>query len=398
MIPAKTDPLALLSRVKTLNILFLGTIFFASQAVSAAGLIKEPVFVRVLVAEDRTSMTLTASEGVVLRVLPSGRVVKPRVKIESTRLASTVDGFRFGNEAFVGQTLVIEPIRDRELFLDETRFRGNITLRKSKNGLMYAVNRLDIESYLYGVLPHEVAPWWPMEALKSQAVAARTYAYYQTQVSRTHEYDVKSGTSSQMYGGSTTERFRSKRAVDHTEGQILTYKGKVFPAYFHATCAGVTAGAKELWNIDLPPIAGGVKCGYCRLSPHFYWQAKVPLSVLESKLKQKEHPVGRVLKIEPVTQTPSGRVGSVRIKGTEQEAVIAAKDLRVLIGGDLMRSTDFTVEVKEDYAEFHGKGWGHGVGLCQWGALGQSLVGRSYKDILSFYYPGSDITSLRGTK
>jgi stage II sporulation protein D len=286
---------------------------------------------------------------------------------------------------------VVEPNQDRDLYLDDRRFRGIVTVYKQPNGLMYAVNRLDIEGYLYGVLHHEVAPWWPMEALKAQAVAARTYATYQVSVSKSGPYDLKSSTSSQVYGGSTAERYRTKKAVDRTAGQILIYQGAVFPAFFHATCAGTTAGAQELWKIDLPPISGGSKCSYCRISPHFYWQAKVPLSAIEAKLKENNRSIGQILKIEVVSQTPSGRVGSLKITGTLQEAVIAAKDFRIWVGGDLMKSTDFTVEIKEDVAEFRGKGWGHGVGLCQWGSLGQALIGKSYKDILQFYYPGAEI-------
>ncbi len=349
--------------------------------------------IRVLVAENRTYLGITVKGAYVIRLLPSLQLVKEGKNIQGTRLIPTVNGFRLGAEEWACRGILIQPVRDRDLYLDDSRFRGTISIWKAKNRLMFAINKLDIEKYLYGVLHHEVAPWWPMEALKAQAVAARTYATYQAQVSKANEYDVKSSTSSQVYGGSTTERYRSKKAVDRTAGQILTYEGKVFPGYFHATCAGVTAGADELWDIHLPPIAGGAKCNYCRISPHYYWQAKVPLSVIEEKLKTNNRPIGQILKLEPITQTPSGRVGSLKITGTLQETVIAAKDFRVWVGGDTMKSTTFVVEIKEDFAEFHGKGWGHGVGLCQWGALGQSLLGRTYQDILKFYYPGAVITS-----
>jgi stage II sporulation protein D len=349
--------------------------------------------VRVLVAESRTYLGVTVKGAYAIRLLPSMQLAKKGNALPGIRLEPTAKGFRLGKEEWVCRGILIEPAKDRDLYLEASRFRGIVSVWKAKNGLLFAVNALDIEKYLYGVLHHEVAPWWPMEALKAQAVAARTYAYYQTQVSKANEYDVKSSTSSQVYGGSTTERYRTKKAVDRTAGQILKFEGKVFPAYFHATCAGVTAAARELWNIHLPPIAGGVRCNYCRISPHYYWQAKVPLSTIEEKLKQNNRSVGQILKIELATRTPSERVGSIKITGTLQEALIAAKDFRVWVGGDIMKSTAFTVNIKEDFAEFHGRGWGHGVGLCQWGALGQSLLGRSYEDILKFYYPGSVIES-----
>jgi stage II sporulation protein D len=157
----------------------------------------------------------------------------------------------------------------------------------------------------------------------------------------------------------------------------------------------MTAGADELWKIYLPPISGLVRCQYCRISPHYYWRAKIPLSDIEEKLSQSGRPVGQLIKIEIISQTPSGRVGSLRFTGTVGEAVIAAKDFRIWIGGDKMRSTQFKVLVRDDMAEFSGKGWGHGVGLCQWGAFGQALLGRSHQDILKFYYPGSEITPHR---
>ncbi len=352
--------------------------------------------IRALVAESRTYLRITIKGDYIVRAYPSGQVLLTGSKLNAVKLVPTAAGYRLGNfKEWPLQSIVIEPKADRDLYLDDSRFRGSVRIQKAKNGLIMAINRLDMEKYLYGVLHHEVAPWWPMESLKAQAIASRTYAYYQMQVSRANDYDVKSSTASQVYGGSTTERYRSKKAVDKTAGQILTFEGKVFPAYFHATCAGKTAAAKELWNIDLPPIAGGAACNYCRISPHYYWQAKVPLSTIEQKMNKANRAVGQILKIEPVSQTPSGRVGSLKITGNQSESIVAAKDFRVWVGGDLMKSTFFTVDIVEDLAEFHGKGWGHGVGLCQWGALGQSLLGKSHREILSLYYPQAQIADYR---
>jgi stage II sporulation protein D len=353
----------------------------------------DPFYVRVLVAENRKELTVSVKGRYTIRVLPSRKVARQAQKMTSERLIATPRGFKLGAQEWAAEGLLIEPASDRDLYLGQTRFRGQISVFKAPGGL-YAVNRLDIERYLYGVLHHEVAPWWPMEALKAQAIAARTYAVYQVQQSKAAPYDLKSSTASQVYGGSTTERYRTRKAVDRTAGQVLVYEGKVFPAYFHATCGGVTAAASELWKIDLAPIGGGVKCGFCRISPHFYWQAKVPLSAIEDSLRTNNRAVGQVLRVELVSRTPSGRVGSVKITGTQSEAVVAAKDFRVWVGGDLMKSTDFTVEVKDDLAEFKGKGWGHGVGLCQWGTLGKALLGTSFKDILQFYYPGSALSKI----
>ncbi len=347
--------------------------------------------VRVLVSEKQNLVRLTVKGEYQIRILPSLELVKKGSKLTRTSLKATPLGVQLGAREFLGRGIRIEPKQDRDLTLDQIRFRGFIDVLKDPANSLYAINTLDIEKYLYGVLPHEVAHWWPLEALKAQAIAARTYALYQVQVSRTQEYDVKSTTSSQVYGGSTRERLRPKAAVDTTRGKVLSFEGKIFPAYFHATCAGVTAAAKELWKIDLPPLRGGVQCGYCRVSPHIQWQSRVPLAQVEEKMNKNGRPVGRVLKIEPASQTPSGRVGSLRIAGTAGEALMAAKDFRIWLGGDKIRSTHFAVTIQDDLAVFDGRGWGHGVGLCQWGAFGQALLGHNFQQILQFYYPESQI-------
>ena len=316
-------------------------------------------------------------------------------KIIGGPVAASPLGLTINGKEWVARGIRVEPAEDNDLWLNQARFRGGLDIWKGPDGALSVINRVPIEEYLYGVLHHEVAPWWPMEALKAQAVAARTYALYQASVAAAAAYDLKSTTSSQVYGGSTTERYRTKKAVDDTASQALIFGGKIFPAYFHATCAGMTAGAGELWKTSLPPISGGVACDYCQISPHYYWHARIPLPEIEEKFNANARPLGRILGIEIVTQTPSHRAGSLRVTGTAQSALIAVKDFRVWMGGDRIRSAFFTVRIHDDTAEFDGKGWGHGVGLCQWGALGQALLGKNYKEILKFYYPGSEIESRR---
>lgn len=346
--------------------------------------------VRVLVLQNQKSFMLSVKGKYQVFALPSLKLLKTGQGLNATPVALTQNGLRLGREEWAVQGFRIEPAVNNDLVVNRSKFRGSVDFYRDKQGMFYGINRIGLEDYLYGVLHHEVAPWWPMDALKAQAVAARTYAMYQSEVSKSQEFDLKSSTSSQVYGGSGRERYRTKKAVDLTKGEVLIYQGKLFPAYFHATCAGKTAGAKELWKIDIPPLSGNVKCGFCRISPHYNWKVNVPLSYIEEKFNQNNHPLGQILKIAIISQTPSGRVGSLRITGTLGEFVIAAKDFRVWIGGEKIRSTNFKVVIEEDMASFEGKGWGHGVGLCQWGALGQALLGHNYKKILTFYYPRSE--------
>jgi len=378
-----------LKKILPLVLIFFSVIFPSSAAPGVPE-------VRVLVLENAKTIQVTVKGAYVVRSLPDLVVLKKGERLLNAPLVVTSRGIRLDKQEWLARGIRIEPANDRDLYLNKRRFRGVVdVLRNAKKGSLDAVNRLSVESYLYGVLHHEVAPWWPMNALKAQAVAARTYALYQMRVSQAADYDLKSGTSSQVYGGSTTERYRTNRAVDLTAGQVLVNDLKLFPAYFHATCAGMTAGSDELWNIRLASLAGKVKCSFCRFSPHYSWEAKVPLAEIEEKMNKNARYAGQILRIEPVSQTPSGRVGSLRITGTMREAVVAAKDFRIWVGGDKIRSTSFTVSVRDDVAEFRGKGWGHGVGLCQWGSFGQSLVGHDYLKILQFYYPGSKLAQYR---
>jgi stage II sporulation protein D len=368
-------------------ILFIYLILPASLALGRA-----TPRVRVLVAENQKTLFVTIKGHYTLRALPGLQVIRQGERAIRVPIIPSSKGIQMGKEVWAVKGIRIEPARDRDLFLGKSRFRGHLDVIKTSDGFLIAVNNLDVESYLYGVLHHEVAPWWPMEALKAQAIAARTYALYERLLNKSRDYDLKSTTSSQVYGGSTNERYRTRRAVDETAGKVLAFQGKIFPAYFHATCAGTTAAASELWKISLPPLGGKVLCGYCRMSPHYSWETKVALSDIEETLTSRGRGVGRILSITPISQTPSGRVGSIRLIGTGGETVMAAKDFRIWVGGNRVRSTSFSISLKEDAAIFRGKGWGHGVGLCQWGSLGQALLGRDAKKILNVYYPGSEVT------
>lgn len=376
---------------------FVGAVLFAAAAASPvfAELPAKPVSpeVRVLVNPNQKKYSISVDGEYRVLSLPDQKTLKSGEDLKNVPVLWSPDGIRFDGANWPVKGIRILASKPNALILNRSGFRGSLDILKDGD-VLYAVNRVKIEDYLYGVLHNEVAAWWPMDALKAQAVAARTYALYEIQGSASRSYDLKSSTSSQVYGGSNRERYRTNKAVDLTRGQVLTWQEKVFPAYFHATCAGKTAAAQELWKINIPPLAGGVECGYCRISPHYSWQAKVPLSLIEEKLNAAGQPLGQIIKMEVVTATPSGRVGSVKITGTQAEFVIAAKDLRVWVGGDKIRSTRFTLRSEEDMAYFDGKGWGHGVGLCQWGTLGQSLLGHGYQDILKFYYPGAVLQKL----
>ena len=243
---------------------------------------------------------------------------------------------------------------------------------------------------------HEISHQWPIEAIKAQAVAARTYAVYQKEAMKSKNYDLMADTSSQVYGGYGSEKRKTNRAVNFTYGEILRYKGKVFPAYFHATCGGVTENASELWKIDIEPLKGERLCSFCLNSPHYYWKATMDLKTIQKKLGGFYKAKGDLGNIVVAERTSTGRVRTLGLKDEKGESFnISAKDFRSLLGPDFIRSTNFSMILDQDRVIFSGKGWGHGVGLCQWGAYGMSRQGYNYKQILEFYYPGAEIIKIQ---
>jgi stage II sporulation protein D len=280
---------------------------------------------------------------------------------------------------------------DNNVIINGKHFRGDALIIRKEDNTLSVVNYIGLEDYVKGVLYHEVSHYWPQEALKAQAVASRTFALYQMQENAAKDFDVTCDFYSQMYGGRAAERYRTSFAVEFTKGEALSYGGKIFPAYFHATCAGHTEDASLLWNTTVPSLRG-VVCGFCKDSPHFKWHYVVSLKELERVLKKAGYAFTHITAITEQGRDISGRVTYVRIAaGQERSADIAAKDLRSLIGPKLLRSTNFTVSLSGDDAVFRGFGWGHGVGLCQWGAYFMAKEGYTYQEILSFYYPGSEL-------
>jgi stage II sporulation protein D len=278
--------------------------------------------------------------------------------------------------------------------LNGKSFRGAVEVAIKDNHRLMVINFVPLEEYLYGVLHHEVSHRWPMEALKAQAIAARTFALYQMKQNKLQPYDLRSDIYSQVYGGSGNEKEATNRAVNETKGMVLYYKGEILPAYYHATCAGHTEDADGLWGVNIPPLKGR-ECTFCIYSPHYRWSKWIPLSKLNATLRANGYAIGSIVSIDILSKNVSGRVEKVElVDAAGKTLVLTGKEFRQAVGPNEVRSTKFDLSVKNGQVAFHGFGWGHGVGMCQWGAYGQALRGESAAEILAFYYPGSQIMTL----
>ena len=323
----------------------------------------------------------------------NGNLLFSGKRLSPTRF-KTVDGvIQAGKQSFPQAPLVVQSLGDG-IKWDGRVYRHSLLLwPDAKNGLT-VVNRIPVEDYLKGVLPSEVNPKWPMEALKAQAVASRTYALFKALENQKERFDVSKDVMSQVYGGKTSEHSLSTKAVDATRGKILTYRSKFFPAYFHSTCGGTTTHAEYVWPVEAHPSLEGVVCEFCRSSKHYRWSAEFKKEEIQAKLK-KRGIVSNVKSISIGSKDKSGRAKSFIVEDEQGKREIQSNDFRLWV--DAMRFKSTLIDSIEPVAggfRFKGRGWGHGVGLCQYGAKTLADFGYSYEDILKYYYPDTDITQL----
>lgn len=354
------------------------------------GYAQQPKYIRVAIIQDVESLRLKI-HGFYEVIDSLSKEILCRGKNLNTTATAYKGGVLLGDIKSKTNKLFIKSLDPDAVIIDGRRFRGNIELIKKDNLHLLVINDINLEDYIKGVLYHESSHYWPQEALKAQAVASRTYAVYQMGENKLKDYDVSSDIYSQVYGGKTSERYRSNKAVDATGGIILAYKGKVFPTYFHATCGGHTEDASKLWNINIIPLKG-VVCSFCKDSPHFSWHTVLSLNEIEKKLKESNFKINQIKDIQILGRNSSGRITDLKIISPKEEIKVSAKDFRNIIGPNIIRSANFTLEIAGRDAVLEGVGWGHGVGLCQWGAYFMAKQGYKYKEILKYYYPQSEIS------
>jgi stage II sporulation protein D len=311
-------------------------------------------------------------------------------RVRSAALTISGGSIRLDGNSLSQDKLVIVPLEDRWLNLNGTPYRGELRIEKSVRGDMDVINVLDVESYLYGVVPKEMSPRWPLEALKAQAIAARTYALYQKDKSKDKEYDVIATTASQVYGGAGAEATTSNQAVDETTGMVLLYDGQLALTYFHANSGGMTEEARRVWSADVPYLKA-VRDDYSAKAPGCAWKLSLNIDKIRTALNKKGLDVGQIEKVMPVDISPSGRVTKIKIFHGGRESVLTGNDFRLKTDPTQVKSTLFTMTNEGDEIHLEVKGSGHGVGMSQWGAYIMAREGFSYGDILRHYYYGIEL-------
>jgi len=328
-------------------------------------------------------------------------------KIEATSSGIKVDSIIWGKEIW------IKPQGNNSLALimieeDKRRYRGDLLI-KEEEGFLKVVNQLPLEEYLYGVLKWELSPSWPLATLCAQAIAARTYALknIESSSSQGQLYHLSATVDDQVYGGVESEDPRVQKAVDLTQGKVITYQGELINAFYHNCCGGHTASSKDVWGgEDFPYLRVGSD-KFCQGSPHYNWKWEIKRSELERILFEERLPLGRIDGIQVLSRAQNlsfeegGRVTKLCLEHYgDKPYCLTGTEFRKLIdkwiGRGKLKSTLFDevrLRVKGgiSYFVFYGRGSGHGVGMCQWGAKGMAEQGYSFEEILQFYYPGTKI-------
>ena len=375
----------------------------------------EPQFwVRVLLLDNVRACTLkTASPFTVLDAqTTTGQAYFDQADVP-INISVSAGKITIAGRSFTSNEVTILPNEPYIFNLNGNDYRGKLKLILNPDGNSFdAVNLVPLEPYLAGVVGAEMPNYWEPAALKAQAITARTYCLYiKKHFGSKRTWDVKQTAANQVYLGVSAESAHIWNAVNKTSGQVLVCKNRqtntqyeIFPTYYSSICGGHTENSQQVFGDSFEPLVG-VPCPYCKdvakLS-FFFWpmahfsKANVTTTLLKRYPKLKQ--LGEIINIIPARQSNYGnfsRLTSVKLIGsTGKSDFLRAEDLRLSIdptGYKLKSTICQIVNVGSKWAFSLGRGWGHGVGMCQCGAQGMARGGKTAKEILFYYYPGSKI-------
>src|SRR5687767_3115144 len=325
-----------------------------------------------------------------------------------------------GGERRVQAPVVIRPASSNSFVKwNGKRYRGELVITKVDSGLL-VINVLNMDSYLRGVVPLEIGTRTAAEfaAVQVQAVAARTYSY--TRLTTTRAFDMYATVQDQVYGGVDAEKAQTDSAITTTRDIVIAYAGRPINAYYSSTCGGSTAGASEVWN-DRPdepylkPVSDripGTDRFYCDPSPRFSWTQTWDKAALRAVLEKylptytaaPKTGIGRITAITEQGRTASDRIRVLRITTDGGTYDLRGNDTRFVLRnpqGSILNSTYFRHVTTTDNGEVSsltvtGRGYGHGIGMCQWGAIGRARAGQDFRTILETYYQGARVGRIAG--
>lgn len=326
------------------------------------------------------------------RELNQGRSLKATVQ-------SIPGGLKIGTRSFHETSLEVSSDVHPGVRINDHLYRGRMRLFRRQDGLVSAVNVLPVEEYLASVVDSEMPASFPAAAREAQAIVARTYALYQIEhAAPAAVYDLFSSQRSQRYLGIeyvaagrrlAGESASSRRAVAATRGIVCTYQKKLFCTYYSAVCGGRTTTGSELFA-DASPALQSVACEWCRDSEYYRWNAMLESASL-LKAVQGKRAISRVASIRQIELPGNGKISQFELTDGHQTVGINGVELREQLPAGALRSPHFTLRTEKGGIRADGRGHGHGVGFCQWGARGLGSGGMNSQDIVRYYYPDAKL-------
>jgi len=317
-----------------------------------------------------------------------------------------------------GSSLVVRPTGAGYVTFEGKRYRGELMLHPLDSGVV-VVNHTRMDDYLKGVVPLEIGRTRQdaeRAAVEAQAVAARSYAFTRLASAGSRFWDLRGSVLDQAYGGVDAETPLASRAVDATAGLVLRFGGRAVDAPYHAVCGGTTAAGSEVWRTGdqsylrsvSDRIPGTNDRYWCDASPRFRWTATLErpaLNAVVSRYLSAYAAVpaggpGAVRGVAVTSRTSSGRVGTLALTTERGSYALRGNEIRFVMrtpGSEILASTYFSPDVtmgadgRVERVTLRGGGNGHGVGMCQWGAIGRARAGHDFRRILEAYYSGATV-------
>jgi stage II sporulation protein D len=293
----------------------------------------------------------------------------------------------------VAMTAIRLDVRRGPLAAGPREYGGALEIRRSGDTLL-VVNEVPLEEYVAGTVRAEAPERWPIESLRALAVAARTYAVFHQQKNGIRPYHLLASSQHQNYAGRVVDG-PAWEATRTTVGHVLTWEGSVFPAFYHSDSGGFTEAAQLVFSGERIPPLPGVRDEFSLESPNYSWAVTLPLAVIAERLRQGGLDIGDIRDLAVLERSPSFRVARLQVEHSKGTTAVRGPDFRRLVGYDVLKSTLFVPVIFNTAVRFEGRGWGHGVGMSQFGAKGMADRGYAYPQILGHYYPGTALTILK---
>ena len=348
------------------------------------------------------------ASGEVIGTSSSGQIWRMRAKgawIDVSAPGGAAQGL------YTGPIQVNPLAREGRIKAADREYRGSMEVVSNTNGKLTVVNILDVENYLRGVVPPEIGKLKEnrIEALKAQAVAARTYTVSNLGRRKALGFDLYGTVADQVYHGYSAEWPVADRAISETRGMIASYDGKPIAAQYSSTCAGETESIEDAWGGNPIPYLRSVRDrdrgsdDFCNHSPVYTWRVEWNKNTLENilatrlpGLDPRKRGEFSLRSISIKSRSPTGRVQQLEIKSNHGTTTLRSGQIRSALrrpvrGQPMLRSTKFDLKFRQNSVVAEGGGYGHGIGMCQMGAIGMAGQGYKYDRILKHYYRGIDL-------